>query len=327
MERGRSETTSRTSGFGTSNILIVGYYHLSDGFLAAAKAMMERGNTVSFFPMYRYRQDVVDSRNDYVDLLIEATRGANVVLWWYHPDNLSVEEVTRVITVGGKKHVHFNWDIRHPSSKRETILAMMDLNLTVNPLELTVYPEFRFCPPGFHPSTHYRSPDPNYRCDVSIVCTNLYEDDEWPQRYQRCPRKVLVDQLDAHPTIIFHLYGPVKFQARYPKSYRGSIPYNESRLVFSNSQLNLCLNCTSIDGYISERVPLVMACGGVVYADSQIGLGAADGRDYVLVDARDPLRHIEALLQRPDELAAIGCSAAKFAAERLTWANLAAVVT
>ena len=117
-----------------------------------------------------------------------------------------------------------------------------------------------------------------YQCDISIVATNLYEDNnEFPYEATNICRYEIVNYLySIRSNIKFHFYGPISFQELYPDCYKGFVTYNNCKKIFSNSKINLSIhpliyelndhNCEK--EYFSERVPQILGCKGLLMTNS-----------------------------------------------------------
>lgn len=121
--------------------------------------------------------------------------------------------------------------------------------------------EWKYLPPCFG-ENHHPEEDPNFVCDVSIVCTNLYEN--FP--HQLINRKKLIDALYTSG-LNFHIYGPEKLREVYPLSYKGWIHYDINRKVFFNSKINISTHIENGDSYLTERDVDAMASGGLILSD------------------------------------------------------------
>jgi hypothetical protein len=299
-------------------IIIVGYYHYADGIRAAGESLEAEGLTVIHFPLMEKINE------QWTDELTSLIKDHDIILWWYPIHQIPYNGIYHVLFYSKKqyeciKHFYFNWDpsyipieTKHSKDiikKKEKIYPLLDLIISVNPLEVSAFSNIVYCPPGFSSSYHYPEENSEYSCEVSFVGTNLYEDEKvWPKRFQRYNRGALLD-LIYHSDIDFKVYGPPWLKERYPKAYVSELTYDQTHLVFSNSLINISINCVSIDGYFSERVPQIMASRGVVYTDNHLGCGFIEGVDYILIDQSDPIKQIKALISNKLKLEIIQKSA------------------
>ena len=124
----------------------------------------------------------------------------------------------------------------------------------------------------------------------------MYEDENiWPKRFQKYNRGTLLDLIN-NSELNFKVYGPSWLKERFPGSYVSEMRYDQTHLVFSNSLVNISVNCVSIDGYFSERVPQIIASRGIVYTDNHLGCGFIEGIDYILIDRDDPIKQLKTLI-------------------------------
>ena len=126
--------------------------------------------------------------------------------------------------------------------------------------------------PGFSPLSHYKKePIDKFKCDVSIVATQLYDINKFPD--QIITRKKMIDDIIEDGTIDFKLYGPKKFELLYPKHYSGYIRYEETGDVFNSSCINISTHIiTNRKGYINERCVLITGSGGLLFVDDVKGI-------------------------------------------------------
>jgi hypothetical protein len=311
-------------------LLIVGYYHLADGFRTCAN-YLKKEYDVYFFPLLHYHDSRYDVKNELIRYingqpcehyecgLVAGGPPIDVVLIWQFKYFIeSHERLDMLISIKNQvnhavTYMAFNWDPMPPQGNIDplklTLIRLMNCYLTGDGREIRHLRQidgqynYMYCPSGFDPLVTYYTNDPSRRCDVSIVCTNLYTDYQvFPKRDVRVHRKDLVDLLYAHrQEIKFHIYGPEEFQSMYPDCYRGYIEYAECPKVFSNSKINLCIHATSFnnDGnyiYFSERLPQIMGSRGLVYCDTEYDHLLIPGVNYVLADPSDHLKQIKEIL-------------------------------
>lgn len=307
------------------HIILVGYYSLADGF----------ESFTSFFEK-RYKKHrpkitfIAGSQHTFQSLLqtLQKTKFGILLLW--NNSYLDKPFLDRISRKTRMPILAFNWDpIYNPSSlpcwmKRRRIIAKasqaLSRYITVNPLESQDLGAV-YCPPGFNPDISKPLKDKAYRHDVSLVCTDLYTDPIWD--LQKIPRKKLVDGLIASG-VDFALYGPSKLVERFPEYkpfYQGFVPYEQCPRVFTNSKINLCTHAVSIDGYFSERLPQIAACGGVIATDVRVGFGFIAGEDYILLDENDFVEQILGVLGDKASLRRMS-SRALSKSSNLTWKRL-----
>ena len=154
--------------------------------------------------------------------------------------------------------------------------------------------KLRYFIPGFNTNLSYYLLDNSYSCDVSIVCTNLYDDLEFWSSTKIC-RKDVVDAIYKDENINFHFYGPEKFKKLYPKAYKGFIKYEDCYKVFSNSKINLNISPVGdslndvVDGKqkhkISERCPQILGSKGLMMCDTNLEPILLHNKHYIKIDS------------------------------------------
>lgn len=321
-------------------ICIIGYYHLADGYLACSKSFEKAGFEISFFPLITFR-DIMNldaffdflNGKEYPDA-ISPKGNPDILLFWIPVFHMK-DFLKKLREQYKGKMFWFNWDPCYINSDhhhwKNTVSCMLetyswfDHVFSVNPWEVNFLIsrgiDASHCYPGFNEDFSYPIEDDSYRCDVSAVITNLYVDELWDKSSQRINRKTLLDQIYADKSIVLHIYGPEFLRQIYPDSYRGFLPYDRCHRIFSNSRINLCIHAISIDYYLSERAPQIIASGGLLFIDNQIGLGFLPDVDYVLTGP-DPYQQVKDLLEDENKRKTI----AKNGYEKrklLSWENFA----
>jgi hypothetical protein len=298
------------------NITIIGYHHLSDGFLGVANAFKNIGYTVSFFPLLSYHNDNL-SQELIVDELTKLANGeefnyrystvasgnkSNVILWWYF--NIDESFIRETKSGTDSIHIFYSWDDPYR-------LENEDLNPKYKHLDIcftccaksTKYYTMSGCPnayylaPGFDPNIHKPSTEEveKYSCDVSIVCTNLYDfDDE-----NHINRKKFLNKIVEDGSIKLYIYGPEYLKELYPDQYRGFISFKDSHKVFSHSKINLNTHIRKNGNmYINERTNQILGSKGLLYIDGINGLEhILDIREEcVVINENDPIKQIRHIL-------------------------------
>jgi hypothetical protein len=330
------------------SLLIVGYYHLADGFRTCAN-FLEKTYNVYFFPFCHYvdnKYDVMSELTRYINGdkcdhyecgLIENHQTIDIVLLWNHKyfiDNsgifITMKENMRhkVIYLG------YNWDpVIEISMSKILFIRALNGYLSCDGSEvkyLTDHGEYNsvYCPPGFDPKVTFYKYDPSKQCDVSIVCTNLYSD--CGTFKPRVHRKELVDSLYGQRNEInLHIYGPVNFKEIYPDCYKGYIAYEECPKVFSNSKINLCIHATSYNNhgkhiYFSERLPQILGSHGLLYCDTEYDYLLRPDVNYVLADSNDQLGQIRSILKNYDnpKYQIMRDKGHELSLQNFTWSNM-----
>lgn len=312
----------------SNNILIIGYYHLQDGFLACAKCLEPYYN-VLFFPLLHYHDsgyDVKVELSNYINgyecehyecgLVKREGHISNVLIWnvGYFINHPELCMYIKTHVVNKCTFISFNWDPLPPNSvitdQKKQFVLQMNLYITCDGREFKElnnggWYNVEYSPSGFCPVMTHPMYDTSYTCDVSIVCTTLYADYTlFPKEYVRVHRKELVDLLYQHRSeITFNIYGPPAFGELYPECYKGYIPYDKCSLVFTNSKVNLCIHATSYNNngeqlYFSERLPQILGCGGLLYCETPyVGL-LRPNYNYILADQTDQWSQIYTLIKQ-----------------------------
>jgi hypothetical protein len=310
---------------------------------------------VYFFPFYHYLDFKFDVKSELIKYIngdkceryecgLQANNPPmNVVLLWnykYFSDSETGLQMLVAIKASVRHpvtYLGYNWDPVPPKKEiaplKLLFIRTLNAYLSCDGRELKylidrgIY-NYVYCPSGFDPRVTYYTNDPSYKCDVSIICTNLYGDNSlFTREGVRVHRKELVDLLYQHRTEMqFHIYGPPQFKETYPDCYRGSIAYENCPKVFSNSKINLCLHATSFNNYqkyiyFSERLPQIMGSRGLLYCDTEYDYLLIPNVNYILADASDPLGQIRNILKNYDtgRYQSIKDKGYELAQKSLTW--------
>jgi hypothetical protein len=280
------------------NILIIGYYGFEDGYYAYGKYFKNYLKTVSFFPLIECRDlnknnktSITDietiisgnelTKNIYSPKLINHNCPKNIVLIAHNNDMLSSLKIDNILVIEHinllKKKFNFqliqvNWD---PiiNSTNNNIIHFFDKSYCSDPSLLKLYKNVKFFKAGYSKDTSFYKEDTDYKCDVSFIGTNLYENSIYPN--QTLNRKLIIDLLYSDKSIKLHIYGPKFLGERYPDSYKGFINYKDCYKVFSNSKINLnispLVNVNTNDKlYYSERLPQILASNGVMLCNNDL---------------------------------------------------------
>lgn len=258
---------------------LVGSFNLADGYLGAAKALRSLGHVVEFIPAQLYLNEYRHRHCLHV-LRDLQSQSPDVVLWW-RAETMTAGQLNWIKTqIKSAKHVMYSWDdpfqweshLEMPDKCKVLDHAFTCCESSVKDYENNGCPA-TYCPPGFDPEVHFPEDDENYKCDISLVCTNLYHGNLITQ-YAHVSRKDLMDTIiESFPDANIKIYGPEGFKKIYPKHYAGWLGFNESRKVFYNSKINLCTHIRP-DGYkyINERVTQILGSGGLLLVDNVSGI-------------------------------------------------------
>lgn len=279
------------------NILIIGYCKLDDGFLYASRALEQLNYVIFFFPYFNYILDNIENKDNILEEYI-IKNNIHICLWWNN--NVHSTTFEKIIknsmldSIPRIKHYLFNWDPFLYNYQKYNALEWEErinerkkiynlLNHVFSCFEKEVhyfksYLRISYLCPGFDKSISYFEEDSDFECDVSIICTNLYDNyNEFPKDATNITRSDVVNMIyENRDKIKFHIYGPEKFRDQFPDSYKGFINYKDCYKVFSNSKINLSIhpiinelnNLNSTKEYFSERVPQILGCKGLLMTNS-----------------------------------------------------------
>ena len=297
-----------------TRICISSYYGLRESLYLAAEELKNLGHEIFNFSLLEEK-----TKPDYVIKYINyiQTNKIDIVLWWHI--NINIEDLHKIIldTKPETKHIFYNWDDPYSWSFPETAkkVKYFDCAFTCcknslkNYLEYGVKEAYFVCA-GFSRSVNHILEDGNignkYACDISIACTNLYENKvTYPN--QIINRKKLIDTLYANQTkygYTFHIYGPDKFKNMYPDSYKGYISYEALNLLFNRSKINICTHVVGNQScYLNERACLIAGSGGLLLVDNVKDLDQIFDREFecVVLDQNKYLEQILSILNNYDK--------------------------
>ena len=331
------------------NILLIGYCHLADGFLYASKALEGLNHNVFFFPYLSYKMDnryIIEDFNKMID-----EKKIHICLWW----NNSIEKEDFIEMYKNKEnyiHISYNWDpyLLNPSkyntqnwSKRiedkKYKYQYMNYIFSCFGKEIDFFNndlyknKIFYNPPGFDKTISYYNENEEYKCDISIVSTNLYNDNnEFPFDATNITRYEIVEYLySVRNSIRFHFYGPEKFKEIYPECYKGSITYDECFKVFSNSKINLSIHPIIFElhdkdsekEYFSERVPQILGCRGLLMSNSYYSHILKPNQDYIQINKTNYKKKIKDILKKNNDYDIIRNNGYKKALLNYQWNNWA----
>jgi hypothetical protein len=282
------------------HVVITLYYDFIEPILTAKKALENAGLFVTGYPMFKFHSDAEELNIRYVDFInYVAVNKPDYVLWWnfYVPTDI-IRRVKLAST--STRNYMYNWDDPYCWNLTDYAekIEHIDVAFVSSTEKMDEYIKNACEPvllyPGFNKNIHYpiiTDDDDDiseYSCDISICCTNLYENDVvYPN--QRINRKKLIDELYLNQSIHnykFHIYGPPFLASLYPNSYKKEIRYVDTNKLFNYSKINICTHVTSGKQYMNERCVLIMASGGLLYVDEEIMTDDIneDNIPYVIID-------------------------------------------
>jgi hypothetical protein len=287
------------------NILLIGYCNLSDGFLYASKALERYNHNIHFFPYLNYKMDNNNNYfNDFEEIIKE--KNINMCLWWNNM--ISYDEINKMLNKN-LINILFNWDpflYNYEKYNTNNWIDRIENKKKIYPLMNYIFSCFEkeiiffnnlpiyYNPPGFDKNASKYIKNDDYKCDVSFILTNLYNDNnEFPIDATNINRFDIVNKIyENRENIHFHIYGPEYFKDIYPDCYKGFIKYDDCYKVFSNSKINLSIHPIiyelnkeySTQEYFSERVPQILGCKGLLMTNSNLNHCLKKYEDYIHID-------------------------------------------
>jgi Glycosyl transferases group 1 len=279
-------------------ICLISYYGIRESLLCASNSLKKyEHNVINFSLMENERNE---NKDTVYDMLIETVKNNNidVILWWYI--SLSTDKMKYIIENINTKNIFFSWDDPNGWDDRDMYgkAKYFDCVFTcckdmVNKyLENGAKSSYHLFP-GFDPKINYpinvadKMIDTIYNCDISIVCTNLYENDNYDMK-QFINRKELVDIIyQNREKFKFHIYGPPFLKELYPDCYKKEVPYSELNQVFNGSKINICTHThCQYEQYFNERTFLILGSGGLLYIDKVKGIEKLfeNGKDCIYIN-------------------------------------------
>lgn len=312
-------------------IALVGAFNLAEGYLGAAKALEKQGNNVVFIPAFKYRSE---NPQEHTNMIIRdlQNNNADVILWW-RGETLSGIEFQKVRKNCEGKFVMFSWDdplqwerhLEMPFKSQQLDFAFSCCMDSVEKYKENGCEASFYCPPGFDPEIHYPEESEDHKCDISIVCTNLYEGTEITKRYHISRKQLLSAIIDEFKDLKIHIYGPENFKNIFPDQYRGWVQFEESRKVFRGSKINICTHIRP-DGsmYINERVCQILGSGGLLFVDQVKDMDKVLDlkKECIVMDIgskKKLVSQIKEILDDPGKIEEIRENGRKKALEKLTW--------
>jgi len=291
-------------------ILIVSYYELKESLRCAADCLE---NCLSYeilhYPLFEKKNDTNSRIENYFEDFISFIKKSNpdILFWWYF--GISEKKLKEIKSLFPSLfQILYNWDDPFiwdidPSYKEKVSLldaCFISCKSSVKKYENECHLEIvDYCLPGFDLRYHFPEDktDETYASDISICCTNLYENENIYSK-QFVNRKKLLDYIydQCHngvsdPVYTFRIYGPDFLGDIYPKAYKGYCSYYDTHKVFYNSKVNICTHVISnAKGYLSERVSLILGSSGFLLIDPIDGLDEIlkDKEHCVYMSSRDP---------------------------------------
>jgi Glycosyl transferases group 1 len=293
-------------------ICFISYYGLRESLLCASNSLEKLGYEITNFSLMEHERN--ENKDKAYDMLIETinTNKIDVVLWWYI--GLETDKFRYIVENTNIKHMFYNWDDPNGWIERDIMGKAKYFNCVftcckgiINRyLEHGTKNVFHLLP-GYDPTVNYIIVNDvlnEYDCDISIVCTQLYENN-LSDMNQYINRKELIDNIYKNRSKYkFHVYGPPFLKELYPDCYKKQIPYSDLNHVFNNSKINICTHThCQFEKYANERTVLILGSGGLLYVDKVKGNNELfeDKEDCVYIDKENYIEQICDILQNYDE--------------------------
>jgi hypothetical protein len=293
-------------------LIIVGWYNLINPIITAKDYLTILGYDIYFLPLLYYNQKY--SGNSLLDALISFIKNIDpaVMLWWNWECEKEVllELKKRTLNI---LHILFNWD--HPfclshwdNNYNRKIISknIWDICFLTGDCKLDEYiksgsEESYYLRMFADEEIHFPEIDKSFECDVSIVCTNLYDDKEkFPNNITN--RREVLSNIINHGFNV-HIYGPEHLRDIFPNQYKGFSNFLTNNKVFYNSKINLCTHVDNGYKYCNERVGTILSSGGLMMCDKVDGIETilTNYKDFILIDENNYIEQIRDILNNYDK--------------------------
>jgi len=297
-------------------LLIVGWYNLINPIITAKDYFTILGYDVYFLPLLYYNQKY--SGEQLSNALIAFIKNIDpaVMLWWnWESSKECLLEIK--IKTPNILHVLFNWD--HPfclsswdnncnrkiTSKNIWDICFLTADYKLNEYTNSGSKEAYYLRMFADENIHYPELDKSYECDISFICTNLYEDrDKFPNNIIN-RREVLTNIINHGFNV--HIYGPENLKKIFPNQYKGFSHFLDNHKVFHNSKINLCTHGDNGYKYCNERVGTILSSGGLMMCDKVDGIETilTNNKDFILFDENNYIEQIRDIINNYDKYAHI----------------------
>lgn len=330
-------------------LLLIGYYHLLDGFLGAADALRNKFNyEIEFFPMNAYNdkygnnkihllKSFVERKINPKDILTSTLYSGgdppHVILWWNF--NIEAHEIQLIKKINNSIiHIFYSWDdpywveLQNQKENKNESLKFIDIAYSCCNKSLKFYFDSGvkyayYTKPGFDPKIHFptETNTKSYDCDISIICTNLYNS---PNDNGKCINRLgFLNQIIKDGSIKLNIYGPENFKKMFPRNYVSSVTFADTCKVFNKSKINICTHARQKSGdmYINERTCQILGAGGLLYIDNVAGLDKIldINSECVVINESDHVNQIKKILGSYSEFEVIKKKGYERAMKDLTW--------
>jgi hypothetical protein len=288
-------------------LLIIGWNDFIHPLLTAKRYFEIIGYEVYFFPLLSYSKQYSGQKLFEPFMTFIKNLEINVILWWNWECD---EQVINKVKENTPEIIHclFNWD--HPFCLNDWDLNLnrkilkknvWDLVFVTGDCKLEKYletgtKEAYYLRMFADPETHFPEKDINYECDLSLVCTNLYNDKNiFPDTLVE-REKILKDLIKEGLNV--KIYGPEELKKYFPNQYQGFIHFLDNHKVFYNSKINLCTHVCNGNKYLNERVGTILSSGGLLLVDHVEGINEVlkNGEDCIYLDESNYISQIKSIL-------------------------------
>lgn len=323
------------------NVLLIGYYHLADGFKGAMDSLTQNtGGTVEFFPLSAYGDSYGENRFIYLDKFIKRQLKSteicigtiynprskiDLILWWNF--NIEYDNLSK-IKKNSKDIIHsfYSWDDPYWTElcQSNKNFELIDVAMTCCADSIEFYERngcqnVVYAMPGFDKNIHHPTEqNEEYDCDVSIVCTNLYNTNNEGKCINRY--KFLRDII-KDGSIDLRVYGPEKLSSYFPKNYAGFVSFEDSHKIFARSRINICTHIRNGSKYINERTCQILGSRGLLYISDQKDLDQLldTNRHCVIINEQDHVNQIKQILNNYESFEIIKQQGYEHAVNHMTW--------
>lgn len=317
-------------------ISFVGAVSLEDGYLGAFKALERLGYQCFFIPAMLYK---LQNKRTHIKKIIKEinVHQSDLVLWW-RAETLNNKELKKIKNRTNMTFALYSWDDPYQWEMHKDMpqkCKTIDIAFSCCMDSVKMYLDNGcknavYCPPGFDQTTHYPEYDESYQCDISLVCTNLYDNIN-DTSFHMNRKKLMLKLIENFPNLKIHIYGPEDFKDIFGANYKGWIKFNESHKVFSNSKINICTHIKPFGSmYINERVCQILGSGGLLFLDhvKDIDKVLNTAEDCVIMswDLDQVVNQIKEILENYSNYEQKKLNGLKKALNQLTWNNWAEIV-
>lgn len=316
-------------------LIIVGWNYLINPIITAKNHFEILGNEVYFLPLLQY--NIKFSGEVLYDALYSFIQNIDpdVILWWNWECDKNVMKNLKINTPN-IIHCLFNWD--HPfclsewdnnTNRQITSKNIWDIVFVTGDCNLDKYiksgsSEAYYLRMFADEEIHYPEKDPKYECDVSIVCTSLYENKSIFSNQLLDRTEMITNLINAGLNV--KIYGPEHFKSQFPDQYSGFAHFMDNHKIFSNGKVNICTHGVNGYKYCNERVGTILSSGGLLFCDKVDGIEEilTDGKDCILIDEQNYVSQVRNIVENYDKYSHIKQNAIKTAKKKFnpeTWCS------